>query len=157
MNAKVIPLHRSHTSTRQALRPPRLTFAGVCIWCDEPDCVHPECVALHDVSVWRVCRFCGGSGQAFANTFGSGGACSCAFGLALVAPLVYRLRPEPGSRHGNREVGHWSSQWDAEADNFYHQPLRLRPARCSTVDPAPERMSIAEREALTAAQEATAL
>ncbi|MEU0873305.1 hypothetical protein [Nocardia brasiliensis] len=150
----VIPLRRTHTSTRQALRPPRTTFAGVCLWCDETDCVHPECIALHDVSVWRVCRFCGGSGQAFANSFSSGGACSCAFGLALVAPIVYRLRPSPGSR-GSREVGHWSSYWDREADNSYHQPLR--PARCSTVDPAPEAMSIAEREALTTTQEATAL
>ncbi|MFC9660813.1 hypothetical protein ACFVJ5_11290 [Nocardia sp. NPDC127606] len=154
MSATVIPLRRSQKATRQALRPPRTTYAGVCIWCAEPDCEHPECVALHEISEWRVCRFCGGSGQAFSNSLTSTGACSCAFGLALVAPMVYRLRPSPGSR-GSREVGHWSSYWDAEFDACYHQPLR--PARLSTVDPAPECMSIAEREALTAAQEATAL
>ncbi|MFD3428406.1 hypothetical protein [Nocardia fluminea] len=152
MSATVIPLRR--TRKAQSLRPPRATFAGVCIWCEETDCFDPECIALHDLSVWRVCRFCGGSGQGFSNSLSSSGSCSCAFGLALVAPMVYRLRPDPGSR-GSRESGHWSSYWDREADNSYHRPLR--PARLSTVDPAPECMPIAERKALTAAQEANAL
>lgn len=90
------------------LRPPRLTFARMCIWCGGRDCDAPDCVQLHEVSEWVVCRHCHGTGEGFkAGPHG----CTCAFGLVLVAPLIQRRRaliPGPNPLYTVDE-GHWSA------------------------------------------------
>ncbi|WP_217999962.1 hypothetical protein, partial [Nocardia veterana] len=73
----------------EPLRPPRLTFARMCIWCGARDCVAANCEELHQISEWVVCRHCRGTGEGFkAGPTG----CTCAFGLVLVAPLIQRRR-----------------------------------------------------------------
>lgn len=47
-------------STSVVLRPPRLNFAQVCLYCDVRWCDSPSCVAMHERSVWRVCARCDG-------------------------------------------------------------------------------------------------
>lgn len=45
----------------QELRPPRLTFAGMCIWCGQRGCDASECIAHHLRSQWAVCPECKGT------------------------------------------------------------------------------------------------
>ncbi|WP_029897791.1 hypothetical protein [Nocardia brasiliensis] len=45
----------------EALRPPRLNFAGWCMYCLERECNSARCIATHAGSVWEVCERCGGS------------------------------------------------------------------------------------------------
>jgi hypothetical protein len=46
--------------TPALLKPPRLSFAQVCIWCQEHGCESPRCVDKHAASLWTVCDQCGG-------------------------------------------------------------------------------------------------
>lgn len=102
--ARVIPFPAPDHGAE--LRPPRLTFAGCCLWCGETDCVKPDCVGLHDISVWAVCSHCHGTGEGFKA--GPKG-CTCAFGLALVAPALERRRNlVPGTTMHVVDRGHWS-------------------------------------------------
>jgi len=59
----------------QVLRPARLSFAGVCIWCEGRDCSSADCVARHEGSAWQVCPTCEGTPWTRA------GGCACLFGL----------------------------------------------------------------------------
>ncbi|MEU6832993.1 hypothetical protein ABZ894_30470 [Nocardia beijingensis] len=113
----------------EPLRPPRLTFARRCIWCGELDCQHPDCVALHEVSVWAVCRLCDGTGLAFSGPQG----CTCAFGLIHVAPAVHRVLGVTGKGEVVTEQGHWSSYNDRTYYEFFH-PAELS-KRVSPVEP----------------------
>ncbi|MET9026241.1 hypothetical protein ABZW96_11540 [Nocardia sp. NPDC004168] len=105
--------------TAEPLRPPRLTFARRCIWCGEADCQHPDCVALHEVSVWTVCRQCDGTGLAFSGPQG----CTCAFGLIHVAPAVHRVLGVTGKGEVVTESGHWSSYNDRTYYEYTHPPV----------------------------------
>lgn len=100
------------------LRPPRLTFARRCVWCGELDCQHPDCIALHDVSVWQVCRQCDGTGLAFSGPQG----CTCAFGLVHVAPAVQRVLGVTAKGETVTEQGHWSSYNDRTYYGFCNPP-----------------------------------
>ncbi|RZU50714.1 hypothetical protein EV385_2494 [Krasilnikovia cinnamomea] len=42
------------------LKPLRLNFAQVCLWCGRRWCGAPECVAAHAASTWVVCPACDG-------------------------------------------------------------------------------------------------
>ncbi|MGX1774459.1 hypothetical protein ACWIGW_20260 [Nocardia brasiliensis] len=48
-------------SAAETLRPPRLNFAGWCMYCLERECNSARCIATHAGSVWEVCERCGGS------------------------------------------------------------------------------------------------
>ncbi|MCP4227907.1 MAG: hypothetical protein GY773_31560 [Actinomycetia bacterium] len=58
----LVDMAGSGWSQRVAPRPPRLNFAGYCIWCDERWCEEAECVERHTHSHWDVCDRCDGLG-----------------------------------------------------------------------------------------------
>ena len=75
---------RSRAVAERPAKPPRLTFAGVCIYCGVQGCRSTRCVAVHARSRWGVCDEC--DGQALIED--EGGCCSpccCYFGLMEVA------------------------------------------------------------------------
>lgn len=43
-------------------RPPRVNFAGHCVYCGELDCLRIRCLGHHLRADWQVCRHCDGSG-----------------------------------------------------------------------------------------------
>ncbi|KZM73823.1 hypothetical protein [Nocardia terpenica] len=88
------------------VRPPRLTFAGRCVYCGAIDCADANCIALHEISEWAVCGHCHGTGEGFRS---ESKGCTCAFGLALVAPEIERRRNLPGTGLHQIDEGHWSS------------------------------------------------
>jgi hypothetical protein len=47
---------------RLLVKAPRLTPAGVCLWCEARDCQDPACDAQRALSVWAVCEDCDGLG-----------------------------------------------------------------------------------------------
>jgi hypothetical protein len=55
-----------------ALKPLRLNFALVCMWCGERGCESERCIERHARSRWMVCDEC--HGFAF-------GDCTCTFGV----------------------------------------------------------------------------
>ncbi|MEV0466223.1 hypothetical protein AB0I30_33860 [Nocardia tengchongensis] len=102
-SARVIPFPAPAHATE--LRPPRLTFAGCCLWCGDRECVKPDCIGLHEISEWMVCSHCHGTGEGFkAEPKG----CTCAFGLALVAPAIERRRELIPGKAAVIDEGHWS-------------------------------------------------
>lgn len=60
------------TNLGAARKPPRLNFAGACMWCGERDCRSPRCINLHVRSRWVVCDECGGESFCL---------CTCVFGV----------------------------------------------------------------------------
>lgn len=64
-------------ATVPALRPLRLNFAQVCIWCATRWCESPRCIAMHERSAWIVCDQCDG----FGSKADSLSACLCTHGL----------------------------------------------------------------------------
>lgn len=92
----------------EPLRPPRLTFAGSCLWCGDRGCSSSDCRQLHEKSQWDVCSWCDGTGEAFKS--GQHRGCDCAYGLVLVAPQIQRRREVvPGINVVDK--GHWSTGW----------------------------------------------
>ncbi|GHJ50246.1 hypothetical protein Cs7R123_75880 [Catellatospora sp. TT07R-123] len=82
-----------HTQTTApagvVLKPVRLNFAGVCIYCGGRDCVAARCIAAHEASQWEVCRNCNGAGFQFGS---EDDPCFCCFGLVEVAlPFPFNL------------------------------------------------------------------
>ncbi|KZM69670.1 hypothetical protein [Nocardia terpenica] len=100
--AVVIPL----PVRRSESLPPRMTFANRCIWCGDYDCANTNCIALHGISEWVVCAHCHGTGEGFRS---ESKGCTCAFGLALVAPDIERRRNLPGTGLHQIDYGHWSA------------------------------------------------
>lgn len=47
--------------TSIVVKPPRLNFAGYCLWCGEQRCQRARCISLHLASVWQVCIDCDGT------------------------------------------------------------------------------------------------
>jgi hypothetical protein len=119
MNEREATVLRFRPREAEVLRPPRLTFAGRCVWCGESGCADPECVQLHEVSEWRVCRQCDGTGLAFSGPQG----CTCAFGLVHVAPAVRRVLGVSAKGVLVTEVGHWSGYNERTYYSFSH-PVR---------------------------------
>lgn len=78
------PIRAEAAVARAVTRPPRLNFAGVCIWCGERECQSQSCVEAHARSRWMVCDLCHGLGLCGCD-------CDCVFG-AVEAP-----RPERSS------------------------------------------------------------
>jgi hypothetical protein len=73
------------------LRPLRLTFAQVCIWCFDRWCQSPDCIAKHDRSTWTVCDRCdGGLIDEDSLTI-----CGCAYGLMETTPIREDVGPGP--------------------------------------------------------------
>jgi hypothetical protein len=67
-----------------AVKPPRLNFAGRCLYCLERDCESPECEARYARSRWMVCPECDGR----EGDEASGLECRwCIFGVVEAAPL----------------------------------------------------------------------
>jgi hypothetical protein len=60
----------------EAIKPPRLNFARICLYCGERDCLAARCIGLHERSRWMVCPDCGG--QEWSETLE---ACGCTFGV----------------------------------------------------------------------------
>ncbi|QBS42853.1 hypothetical protein [Nocardia sp. CS682] len=107
------------------LRPPRLTFAGSCLWCGERGCRSSDCARLHEQSQWDICRGCDGTGELCKG--GQHRGCDCAYGLALVAPKIQRRREVvPGFTV--TDEGHWSSGW-----HDYHVSWDKKPSAYTVV------------------------
>ena len=68
----------------ETVRPPRLNFAGRCIYCLERDCGSPDCEDLHKRSRWAVCPDCDGrEGDEVTST----SCTSCVFGVVELVPI----------------------------------------------------------------------
>ena len=52
-------MHRE--SNPAQVKPSRLTFGRVCIWCGERECRKPICVTRHSRSYWMICPDCNGT------------------------------------------------------------------------------------------------
>jgi hypothetical protein len=65
----------------EAIKPPRLNFARLCLRCDERDCQSPTCVAWHEASCWMVCPDCGG--LCWTEDYKP---CGCMFGVVEACP-----------------------------------------------------------------------
>ncbi|APA94202.1 hypothetical protein [Nocardia seriolae] len=70
-------VHRPHTLSSMFF-PSRLTFAGVCIWCQRRGCTAVECIEEHRASRWLVCPICDGTAIG----------CECTFGMILTEPAA---------------------------------------------------------------------
>lgn len=79
MTAVITPPAAEPAAIAPVVRPPRITFAGVCIYCEQRDCVSQHCEQVHQRTRWDTCPDCDGIGVA------PHGACHCAYGLAEVA------------------------------------------------------------------------
>lgn len=67
----------------EAVKPPRLNFAGRCIYCLERDCDSSECQARYARSRWGVCPECDGEGDEVTSV-----PCQwCVFGVVELAPV----------------------------------------------------------------------
>jgi hypothetical protein len=68
----------------QAAKPPRLNFAGRCIYCLERDCDSLDCEAKYARSRWAVCPDCDGrEGDEVTSVI-----CPlCVFGVVELAPV----------------------------------------------------------------------
>jgi hypothetical protein len=44
-----------------ATKPPRLSFTGLCLYCETFGCESDECVERHRLSCWGVCLWCEGT------------------------------------------------------------------------------------------------
>ncbi|WP_195121509.1 helix-turn-helix transcriptional regulator [Nocardia otitidiscaviarum] len=75
------PVANPAVMAEQSVRPARLSFAGVCIWCNLLGCVDPICVQLHQESRWKPCGHCEGAPWLHP------GECTCVFGLTEVDPV----------------------------------------------------------------------
>jgi hypothetical protein len=74
--------------TEEAIKPPRLNFARVCLRCEHRDCESPQCIAWHAESSWMVCPDCDGMGWTDEID-----PCGCFFGVVEAA-----VAPAPASR-----------------------------------------------------------
>ena len=71
-----------------AVKPPRLNFAGRCLYCLERDCRSRECEALYERSRWVVCPECDGREGDEASSIRCGW---CTFGVVEIAPTDAEL------------------------------------------------------------------
>ena len=81
----------------EAIKPPRLNFARLCLRCDERDCRSPKCIAWHEASCWMVCPDC--DGLCWTADYKPCGACSVSSRPGL--------RPPPGSKRSSEAVRCW--------------------------------------------------
>jgi hypothetical protein len=65
----------------EAIKPPRLNFARICLYCDGRDCESPQCIALYEASYWAVCPEC--RGLCWSETYEP---CGCMFGVVEAWP-----------------------------------------------------------------------
>jgi hypothetical protein len=65
----------------EAIRPPRLNFARICLYCDQRDCESPECIARYEKSHWAVCPDC--DGICWSENYEP---CGCMFGVIEAWP-----------------------------------------------------------------------
>jgi hypothetical protein len=77
----------SHERARHvvdAVKPPRLNFAGRCLYCLERGCESPKCKATYARARWGVCPECDGrEGDELTST-----PCNwCTFGVVELAPM----------------------------------------------------------------------
>lgn len=77
----LVDMANSEWPRRPVPRPPRLNFAGFCIWCDDRWCDNERCIDRHPRSVWMVCDWCHGRGRIEPDQF----ACGCSNGLTEAA------------------------------------------------------------------------
>jgi hypothetical protein len=67
----------------EAVKPPRLNFAGICLHCGERSCEASECVTWHERSRWMVCPDCDGEGWTEPAR-----PCGCLFGVVEAWPAL---------------------------------------------------------------------
>jgi hypothetical protein len=65
----------------EAIKPPRLNFARICLYCGERDCTAPECIDSYERSRWMICPDC--DGQEWNETLEP---CGCMFGVVEAWP-----------------------------------------------------------------------
>lgn len=65
----------------EAIKPPRLNFARICLRCDDRDCRSSECAEWYERSAWMVCPDCDGIG--WSETLEP---CGCMFGVVEAWP-----------------------------------------------------------------------
>ncbi len=85
----------SSSAASVVLKPLRLNFAQVCLWCGMRWCQSATCIARHDASVWIVCERCDGfAGMVECDICVNGVVEATAQGLAAQAGRVLAERPE---------------------------------------------------------------
>lgn len=73
-----------HEPIPARVRPDRLTFAHVCIWCGTRDCAAPDCIDLHQRALWMDCPDCDGALQLPDSLQ----PCGCLYGLIQATPAA---------------------------------------------------------------------
>ncbi|MFJ4651486.1 hypothetical protein ACIP5Y_09465 [Nocardia sp. NPDC088792] len=68
----------NHHDLSNTFFPSRLTFAGICIWCQRRGCTSDRCTQRHHASRWRVCPVCDGTAIG----------CECTYGMILAEPAA---------------------------------------------------------------------
>ncbi|MFI5535326.1 hypothetical protein ACIA5H_02940 [Nocardia sp. NPDC051900] len=101
-----------------ALRPPRLNYAGFCIYCLAAGCSRAGCIAQHAASEWVLCPDCGGTGyvRGHIDPVCAHARCDCWGGLLdvnLVAPEPVAVVSSSGA-----EIG---AAWDRFDSLFGHE------------------------------------
>lgn len=71
--------------------PPRLNFAGFCVYCGDRECHAESCLKHHELSEWQVCNLCDGSGFDKSTRL----LCNCYGGLENMAYSMPCRRPRP--------------------------------------------------------------
>ncbi|GAA1411683.1 hypothetical protein ACFQZ4_53090 [Catellatospora coxensis] len=71
-------LNQRTAEVASLLKPTRLNFAGMCIYCETFGCVSDRCQATHAASVWGICPECDGTGTPLDDDLGR---CGCAYGV----------------------------------------------------------------------------
>ena len=71
----------------EAIKPPRLNFARLCLRCDERDCRSLKCIAWHEASCWMVCPDC--DGLCWTEDYKP---CGCMFGVVEAWPAAAPAR-----------------------------------------------------------------
>src|SRR5262249_24923056 len=83
--------------TSAIVKPLRLNFAQICIWCGERWCESPKCVANHERSTWIVCPECDGTMQTPTSFV-----CTCYAGVTEGWPSDTTTVYVPGERGPER-------------------------------------------------------
>jgi hypothetical protein len=74
-----------------AVKPPRLNFARICLYCGERDCAASRCIEFYERSRWMVCP--DGDGQEWSELLEP---CGCMFGVVEAAPDSDRRESSSG-------------------------------------------------------------
>lgn len=109
-------------SAEREVRPSRLNFAGVCLWCGRRWCASGACVARHEASLWVVCPTCHGFRDRLDDCCVYG---VVAAGPALMAEQAARVLPTAPAAEPvvvvNPELGPENDRWPSQSRTTIRQ------------------------------------